>query len=98
MIHRKIDESENEIVSWVLMQRFVPEGNKQDKNSTLILVERTRRKDPLDNFKYTGGWNISAKHDLYLSLFLDPFVPMYDFIRWIQSHYCQLLSRKAPQV
>uniref|UniRef100_A0A9I9CJ94 Transmembrane protein n=1 Tax=Cucumis melo TaxID=3656 RepID=A0A9I9CJ94_CUCME len=33
-------------------------------NSSLILAEdRTRRKDPLDDFKpYTGGWNISNQH------------------------------------
>ncbi|KAK9947446.1 hypothetical protein M0R45_003071 [Rubus argutus] len=34
------------------------------QNSSLILAkERTRRKDPLDDFhKYTGGWNISNDH------------------------------------
>lgn len=33
-------------------------------NSSLVLAEdRTRRKDPLDDFKpYTGGWNISNQH------------------------------------
>ncbi|KAL6226215.1 hypothetical protein ACLB2K_000178 [Fragaria x ananassa] len=34
------------------------------QNSSLILAEeRTRRRDPLDDFhKYTGGWNISNDH------------------------------------
>ncbi|KAL8171145.1 hypothetical protein V2J09_022949 [Rumex salicifolius] len=33
-------------------------------NSSLVLApKRTRRKDPLDDFKfYTGGWNISDRH------------------------------------
>lgn len=40
-------------------------------NSSLILAAgRTRRKDPLNHFKlYTGGWNITNRHYLAVSLF-----------------------------
>ncbi|PRQ46236.1 hypothetical protein RchiOBHm_Chr2g0086861 [Rosa chinensis] len=43
-------------------RRSLADENLQ--NSSLILAkERTRRKDPLDDFhKYTGGWNISNGH------------------------------------
>lgn len=38
-------------------------------NSSLVLAQdRTRRKDPLDNFnRYTGGWNISDQHYIAVS-------------------------------
>ncbi|PRQ56563.1 hypothetical protein RchiOBHm_Chr1g0337751 [Rosa chinensis] len=43
-------------------RRSLADENLQ--NSSLVLAkERTRRKDPLDDFhKYTGGWNISNDH------------------------------------
>ncbi|MFS8000421.1 putative transmembrane protein [Helianthus anomalus] len=41
-----------------------------DDNSSLILADkRTRRKDPSNDFKYyTGGWNISDPHYIFVSL------------------------------
>ncbi|KAJ0436506.1 hypothetical protein HanHA300_Chr16g0591601 [Helianthus annuus] len=41
-----------------------------DDNSSLVLADkRTRRKDPSNDFKYyTGGWNISDHHYIFVSL------------------------------
>lgn len=41
-------------------------------NSTMILAEkRTRRKDPLNDFKYyNGGWNFSDHHYFSVSFIL----------------------------
>eukprot|EP00262_Sarcandra_glabra_P005017 TRINITY_DN1625_c0_g2_i2.p1 TRINITY_DN1625_c0_g2~~TRINITY_DN1625_c0_g2_i2.p1 ORF type:complete len:519 (-),score=35.57 TRINITY_DN1625_c0_g2_i2:173-1729(-) len=43
---------------------FFSNGVSQFEHShTTLMEERTRRKDPLNGFKYyTGGWNISEKH------------------------------------
>ncbi|PIA45612.1 hypothetical protein AQUCO_01600079v1 [Aquilegia coerulea] len=54
---------------WIVGQRrFIAEGSgtngSVNNSSSLILAaERTRRRDPLNNFnRYTGGWNISERH------------------------------------
>ncbi|KAK6944420.1 hypothetical protein RJ641_025522 [Dillenia turbinata] len=53
--HQTSHVSENNV------RRFLDEAN----SSLILAAERTRRKDPLDHFKYyTGGWNISDEHYL----------------------------------
>ncbi|XP_068643353.1 uncharacterized protein [Aristolochia californica] len=51
----------------VLVRRSVaeasPPASSVGNSSFILAAERTRRKDPLDNFKYyKGGWNISDNH------------------------------------
>lgn len=57
-----------DVVRWE-ERRLVLEGNDEGglQNSTLVLAEkRTRRRDPLDDFRhYKGGWNISDRHYLF---------------------------------
>ncbi|KAA8540523.1 hypothetical protein F0562_024558 [Nyssa sinensis] len=56
-----IDESEYGVVSWGV-KRSVLEDNG-GKTTLILAPERTRRKDPLNDFKYyTGGWNTSEEH------------------------------------
>ncbi|KAE9467700.1 hypothetical protein C3L33_00374, partial [Rhododendron williamsianum] len=51
-----VDESENGVVGWGVRRSVL-------ENSSTLAAQRTRRKDPLNNFNYyTGGWNISNKH------------------------------------
>lgn len=49
--------------------RFMAE--ESGENSSLVLAaKRTKRKDPTENFKlYTGGWNISNSHYIFVSVF-----------------------------
>ncbi|KAI3766221.1 hypothetical protein L2E82_16273 [Cichorium intybus] len=58
-------------------ERVVLETKSTDENSSLILAdERTRRKDPSNDFKYyTGGWNISNEH--YVSSVSFTAVPLF---------------------
>ncbi|XP_048129461.1 uncharacterized protein LOC115752701 [Rhodamnia argentea] len=57
-----------DVVRWE-ERRLVLEGKNEGgvQNSTLVLAEkRTRRRDPLDDFRhYKGGWNISSRHYLF---------------------------------
>nr|GEW92752.1 hypothetical protein CTI12_AA308240 [Tanacetum cinerariifolium] len=54
------------------LERFVmeTESDGEDSFSTMVLAEeRTRRKDPLNYFKYyEGGWNITDDHYFSVSL------------------------------
>ncbi|KAL8196830.1 hypothetical protein R6Q57_024430 [Mikania cordata] len=61
----------------VRIERFVYESESYGDNSSLILAEkRTRRKDPLNDFKhYNGGWNISEDH--YISSVLYTAAPLF---------------------
>nr|KAJ0214089.1 hypothetical protein LSAT_V11C400191700 [Lactuca sativa] len=58
-------------------ERAVLETGSNDENSSLILADkRTRRKDPINDFKYyTGGWNISNEH--YVSSVSFTAVPLF---------------------
>lgn len=53
-------------------ERVVLETPSSDDNSSLILADkRTRRKDPIDEFKYySGGWNISDEHYISVSFLI----------------------------
>ncbi|XP_057514621.1 uncharacterized protein LOC130796310 [Actinidia eriantha] len=55
------DESE---FGYGVVSRGIRRSVLDSQNPSLVLAaERTRRKDPLDDFKYyTGGWNISDDH------------------------------------
>ncbi|XP_010533109.1 PREDICTED: uncharacterized protein LOC104808951 [Tarenaya hassleriana] len=45
-----------------VVERALAEENG-DNSSLILAAKRTRRKDPLENFKlYNGGWNISNQH------------------------------------
>ncbi|KAJ0680145.1 hypothetical protein HanPI659440_Chr16g0621051 [Helianthus annuus] len=52
------------------IERILLETAVGDDNSSLVLADkRTRRKDPSNDFKYyTGGWNISDHHYIFVSL------------------------------
>ncbi|GLU22020.1 hypothetical protein SLE2022_381220 [Rubroshorea leprosula] len=58
-----INQGEYDVVSWGVRRS----NSELDENSSSILAEeRTRRRDPLDHFRYyKGGWNISDKHYFY---------------------------------
>ncbi|KAF7134645.1 hypothetical protein RHSIM_Rhsim08G0209600 [Rhododendron simsii] len=52
-----VDESENGVVGWGVRRSVL------ENLSITLAAQRTRRKDPLNNFNYyVGGWNISNKH------------------------------------
>ncbi|KAG2328772.1 hypothetical protein Bca52824_011500 [Brassica carinata] len=63
-IAEKEASGEEEWRTSVVKERFMAEKNGE--NSSLILAaNRTKRKDPSENFNlYTGGWNISNSHYL----------------------------------
>ncbi|KVH99062.1 hypothetical protein Ccrd_022697 [Cynara cardunculus var. scolymus] len=58
-------------------QRSVLEAGSNGEKSSLVLAEkRTRRKDPINDFKYyNGGWNISNDH--YISSVSFTAVPLF---------------------
>lgn len=70
-----------DVVRWE-ERRLVLEGNDEGgvQNSTLVLAEkRTRRRDPLDDFRhYKGGWNISDRHYLFVSVII--YFPLYSIL------------------
>lgn len=60
---------ESEKHELILLRRLIaeevpPSTDLSEGNGSFILAtERTRRRDPMDEFKeYTGGWNISNEH------------------------------------
>lgn len=60
---------ESEKHELILLRRLIaeevpPSTDLSEGNGSFVLAaERTRRRDPLDEFKeYTGGWNISNEH------------------------------------
>ncbi|WRX31668.1 hypothetical protein QQP08_024155 [Theobroma cacao] len=58
------EREHTEMLPWKKIERRnLAEGSEGDNSSLILAGERTRRRDPLDNFKkYTGGWNISNEH------------------------------------
>ncbi|KAF1870450.1 hypothetical protein Lal_00003656 [Lupinus albus] len=58
----------NEKVPWKTPMRSLIEGGNVTANASLILASnRTNRKDPTENFTpYTGGWNITNTHYLWV--------------------------------
>ncbi|XP_058226671.1 uncharacterized protein LOC131335362 isoform X2 [Rhododendron vialii] len=55
--HIPVDESENGVVGWGVRRSVL------ENSSITLAAQRTRRKDPLNNFNYyIGGWNIRNKH------------------------------------
>ncbi|KAG6769271.1 hypothetical protein POTOM_024891 [Populus tomentosa] len=58
-----VGERENDgvLVSWKARRHLAEEGNTT--SSMILAAKRTRRRDPLENYKlYTSGYNISNKH------------------------------------
>lgn len=65
-----VGERENDgvLVSWKARRHLAEEGNTT--SSMKLAAKRTRRRDPLENFKlYTSGFNISNKHYWAVSSF-----------------------------
>lgn len=62
MVSEKEAASVEEEWGTSVKERFMAE--EKGENSSLILAaNRTKRKDPTENFNiYTGGWNISNTH------------------------------------
>ncbi|KAJ6673322.1 TRANSMEMBRANE PROTEIN [Salix viminalis] len=54
-------ENDGVVVPWEIRRHLAEEGNTT--SSLILAAKKTRRRDPLENFKfYTSGYNISNKH------------------------------------
>ena len=56
------------VIKW--NERRVLDENSKNSTTLILAANRTHRRDPKDGFKfYTGGWNITNEHYLYVSYF-----------------------------
>lgn len=84
-----IEERDYRISSWEIQRFLVAKANDEAvlDASLKSAIERTRRVDPFDNYKfYKGGWNFTNKHYIYVS-FLNA------SIYCIQSFYYSLSEK-----